>query len=321
MVRKKVLQTRQVNMLKMLFLSDNFCLLEPLIVSKVATQGKLFSVDLPTNWREILHFEQAVLVTRPHLLRCMDYNRTSQRLIGVCLDASSEAVIINVTLNVTKVTPRPSFVRVLVSIKHNAFLRKPEYIVVTNMSIHSKSLQEAACFGSSSHVAPTALFIRKLTNFLPHLSPDDVTVVLSNTTCRVNNTDASQAATLSLSWFIDKIGYDLFTKHYYPLLVMPGNKQCSKEFFFALLPEFIMQALVVKRASDLDMKEIPDKVNKGTVLPVALPVCIVASFVLCLCVFLLMKRRKVKKPLPGKSIWQDWMLYSSRLVALLLCSD
>ena len=291
-----------------------FCSLDPITSVLEATVGKLCLFPLPLKWQEILRSSNAGIVfSMP--IKWLSYDSYLSKIVGVPLPGNSMSFnALLMSLNGTE--RRLSSLSLSITVRSKPYLANPPYVVESNIStsLTFTRFRHLASSSALSHFC--SIFLLKLSKLLPHVEPTDVTIVSARLDRRSSaKMNRSRFITFTVCWFVEKFSFQVFEQHYLPVLINSKSKAPSKEFFFALLPELVLESVKIFSPNSEFESTVADQDNNGVSnsilhLPIFVPILVVACCVL-VCVLLLVIRQRKRNARFGRKALID-KTYSKR---------
>ena len=254
-------------------------------------------VDVPKSWKTFLNEPNPRMNFSSSVENWLFYEAQLKQIVGVPLGEDDKPFAIFMSVDASKRLPNLSL---KIKVHSKAILANPSYIVETNFSVSSEQrrINQASASQTSVLSYYSAIFILKLSKFLTHVNPDDISIV--SVKKNIVNSDhlLFPLQTISVRWFVEKFTPKTFLKHYKPMLINPENGDVTRDFFFALLPQFTLDSVkIVIQPSEIEglSLDTPTRANPGQIhLSVAIPIIVVLVFILVATLILLWRYRRRK---------------------------
>ena len=274
-----------------------------------AIVGKIFLFNIPESWKEFLKFNSSMNLSNSTSWLWYDANFT--KVVGFPLLEDKQPNEIFISLNAPVPAIRPQKLLLTVKVRSKTAILHPPYLVETNFSLNYRSLSLPLKNVTFECSYISAIFVLKLSQFLPHVQSDDVTISSFYQDVKRSTIvpDMVEKSIVSVQWFIEKFTAGTFTQYYKPLIVEKGGEETTKAFFFKLLPELVLQSTRMLRPREKQINVLNPVFNDPSEsdqirLSIALPI-IVALCVTLLIVALVLLRYRRRSRRFGKSILID----------------
>ena len=283
---------------------------DPLSYTLTATYGKIFQFDVPQSWKALL-VDPNVKINFSEIVDWLSYEPQQMKIIGVPLNKNKRTFALLISVYAPLSSEKLPRLSLKIEVHSKSILANPSYVVETNFTANAQlfSLYNQSQAQSSKLSHCSALFILKLAKFLTHVEPDDVSVVSALKTGAKLDDRFVRSATISIRWFVEKYTFKTFSKHYKPSILNANNGEVTGEFFFALLPEFILESVNIITPfakNDESILAIKPDIYPGQHmnLSVAVPIIVVLLFILLATLILILRYRR-KKERFGKNVLID----------------
>lgn len=236
-------------------------------VTVYAYTGRYFGINFPQTWQSsiaLLNSDATAFSIQYFPPQCdwLVLSYSQSQIFGIplfgndsiCSSTQFEAVLKHPSNSTTK----DSKIMKLVVVNSAAESDIPTY------SINTTCLVDLSFFNSyklnvTSAWTPSilsTLFIVRLASYIPYLTEDDFTVL--NATIRYAagfSDDSVNKVKLFITWYSHKISYDVFHEQFYTFLMERQSDDVSHQFFFALMPDFVVQGTSIHRHDVQESKE------------------------------------------------------------------
>ena len=276
-----------------------FLCVGPLSYSLTATVGKIFMYDLPSNWETYLKEPNAKINFSENDVWVI-YEPRLMKIVGVPLISNKKSFALLMDINASYLSEYERSLSLMVQVHSKTILSNPAYVVETNFSVSAEHFWKQQSVKQAAISYTSAIFILRLSRYLTRVEMDHISIISVMENGRGTGEGiALPSSYISIRWFVEKFTPRTFIKHYKSLIINPETEEVSRNFFFALLPDFILDSAVildpVSKSVGTDLN-LDSKFNDNQIsLSVALPVIAVLCLLLLVSILFIVRYRRKKQ--------------------------